>query len=80
MGKGETAHFEQFHLFPQCFPKGFSRIWRKGFKNFCRSVKSRAVATQYLLRTALGKKSVENRRNTCNQLYPLYYLSFKNIF
>ena len=21
--KGEIAHFEQFHLFPQCFPKGF---------------------------------------------------------
>ena len=23
MGKGEIAHFEQFHLFPQCFPKAF---------------------------------------------------------
>ena len=22
--KGEIAHFEQFHLFPQCFPKAFS--------------------------------------------------------
>ena len=22
--KGKTANFEQFHLFPQCFPKGFS--------------------------------------------------------
>ena len=22
-GKGEIAHFEQFHLFPRCFPKGF---------------------------------------------------------
>ena len=21
--KGEIAHFEQFHLFPQCFPKAF---------------------------------------------------------
>ena len=21
--KGEIAHFEQFHLFPQCFPKDF---------------------------------------------------------
>ena len=21
MEKGEIAHFEQFHLFPQCFPK-----------------------------------------------------------
>ena len=21
VGKGEIAHFEQFHLFPQCFPK-----------------------------------------------------------
>ena len=20
---GEIAHFEQFHLFPQCFPKAF---------------------------------------------------------
>ena len=24
MEKGEIAHFEQFHLFPQCFPKTFS--------------------------------------------------------
>ena len=23
MEKGEIAHFEQFHLFPQCFPRGF---------------------------------------------------------
>ena len=23
MEKGEIAHFEQFHLFPQCFPKAF---------------------------------------------------------
>ena len=23
MGKGEIANFEQFHLFPQCFPKAF---------------------------------------------------------
>ena len=23
VGKGEIAHFEQFHLFPQCFPKAF---------------------------------------------------------
>ena len=23
MEKGEIAHFEQFHLFPQCFPKPF---------------------------------------------------------
>ena len=23
VGKGETAHFEQFYLFPQCFPKAF---------------------------------------------------------
>ena len=22
--KGEIAHFEQYHLFPQCFPKAFS--------------------------------------------------------
>ena len=21
--KGKIAHFEQFHLFPQCFPKAF---------------------------------------------------------
>ena len=21
--KGEIAHFEQFHLFPQCFPEAF---------------------------------------------------------
>ena len=21
--KGEITHFEQFHLFPQCFPKAF---------------------------------------------------------
>ena len=33
--KGEIAHFEQFHLFPQCFPKAFFHhcvtmsIWRK---------------------------------------------------
>ena len=24
--KGEIAHFEQFHLFPQCFPKAFFYI------------------------------------------------------
>ena len=24
--KGEIAHFEQFHLFPQCFPKAFSSM------------------------------------------------------
>ena len=32
-GKGEIAHLEQFHLFPQCFPKVFffnEYIWRKG--------------------------------------------------
>ena len=23
MEKDEIAHFEQFHLFPQCFPKAF---------------------------------------------------------
>ena len=23
MGKGEIAHFEQFHLFPQCVPMAF---------------------------------------------------------
>ena len=23
MEKGEIAHFEQFHLFPQCFPRAF---------------------------------------------------------
>ena len=23
MEKGECAHFEQFHLFPQCFPKAY---------------------------------------------------------
>ena len=23
VGKGEIAHFEQFQLFPQCFPKAF---------------------------------------------------------
>ena len=23
MEKGEIAHFKQFHLFPQCFPKDF---------------------------------------------------------
>ena len=23
MEKGEIAHFEQFHLFPQCFPEVF---------------------------------------------------------
>ena len=23
MGKGEIGHFEQFHLFPLCFPKAF---------------------------------------------------------
>ena len=23
MEKGEIAHFEQFHLFSQCFPKAF---------------------------------------------------------
>ena len=22
-GKGEIAYFQQFHLFPQCFPKAF---------------------------------------------------------
>ena len=34
--KGEIAHFEQFRLFPQCFPKAFfssmyknEYIWRK---------------------------------------------------
>ena len=25
-GKGEIAHFEQFHLFPQCFPKFFFNV------------------------------------------------------
>ena len=23
MEKGEIAHFEQFHIFPQCFPEAF---------------------------------------------------------
>ena len=37
--KGEIAHFEQFHLFLQCFSKGFffnvlKYIWRKGLKAF----------------------------------------------
>ena len=30
--KGEIAQKEQFHLFPQCFPKVFFfNMWRKGF-------------------------------------------------
>ena len=31
MEKSKIAHFEQFHLFPQCFPNVFLReyIWRK---------------------------------------------------
>ena len=25
---GEIAHFEQFHLFPQCFPKAFFQCFK----------------------------------------------------
>ena len=38
MEKGEIAHFDQFHLFPKCFPGDFffneliEYIWRKGLK------------------------------------------------
>ena len=41
MEKGEIAHFEQFHLFPQCFSKAFffnvlKRVYMgKGFKQLC---------------------------------------------
>ena len=27
--KGEIAHFEQFHIFPQCFSRVFFCKWRK---------------------------------------------------
>ena len=38
--KGEIAHFEQFHLFPQCFPKAIffsvvKRVYMEGTVNRC---------------------------------------------
>ena len=45
MEKGEIAHSEQFHLFPQCFPKAFffnvlKRVYKEERVKWCGTAKN----------------------------------------
>ena len=42
--KGEIAHFEQFHLFPQCFPKAF---FFSVLKPVCMEERAKDTPTKY---------------------------------
>ena len=69
--KDEIAHFEQIHLYPQCFPKALflmcwnEYIWREGLKN--------AISTFKIKR--LGWSDLNGVKSTFVMYYKKHFIT-----